>query len=190
MGCLWSERSLESRDEFSNNYFTVKRDLDSSRNIDYTYISFRRPGVRIIAQDDEGGTLLVRQYRHPVGGYTWELPAGGVEEGETALAAAKRELLEESGFTAKAWVTLGKTISLPNVTNFTGLLFLARNLTRRRPLPRSIVAEEVERFHFFSDREIRRFIVDGRLCDEKSLASIMILQAVSNENWAPQPIDR
>ncbi|MGH9732635.1 MAG: NUDIX domain-containing protein, partial [Candidatus Acidiferrales bacterium] len=52
---------------------------------------------------DDGRLLLIRQYRHSVGGYLWELVAGRIEPGERPLPGAKRELLEETGYTARRW---------------------------------------------------------------------------------------
>ena len=62
--------------------------------------------VVILAVDESGSephVLLERQYRHAVKDYMWELPAGRIDEGENELAAAKRELLEETGYRAKSW---------------------------------------------------------------------------------------
>src|SRR5271170_8244056 len=53
--------------------------------------------------DDRGRILLVRQYRLPAKQYLWELPAGRVDPGETVLQAARRELVEETGYSAKKW---------------------------------------------------------------------------------------
>src|SRR6202035_2141191 len=56
--------------------------------------------------DDRGRILLVRQFRLPAKSYLWELPAGRVDEGETPLKAARRELVEETGYRAKKWKKL------------------------------------------------------------------------------------
>lgn len=63
-------------------------------------------GVVVVAQD-EGRILVVRQYRYAVGEVLYELPAGKLEPGEDVLEAAKRELLEETGYTAEEWKSLG-----------------------------------------------------------------------------------
>ena len=57
--------------------------------------------------------ILERQYRHAVGGFLFELPAGRIEPGETALAAAKREMIEETGYRAKRWKPLTKYYASP-----------------------------------------------------------------------------
>src|SRR3954464_11696201 len=72
-------------------------------------ITARRDVVRhlgsvvILAIDARQRVLLERQYRHAAGSFLWELPAGRIDPGESVLAAAKRELLEETGYTARHW---------------------------------------------------------------------------------------
>src|SRR5580700_11822377 len=63
--------------------------------------------------DDRGRILLVRQYRLPARQYLWELPAGRLDEGETPLKAAKRELQEETGYSAKKWEKLASYFPSP-----------------------------------------------------------------------------
>jgi ADP-ribose pyrophosphatase len=68
----------------------------------------RHPGaVAVAAVDEEGRLLLIRQYRHPVGAFMWEIPAGLLDRaGEDPLECARRELLEEAGVTAEHWTPL------------------------------------------------------------------------------------
>jgi 8-oxo-dGDP phosphatase len=88
------------------------------------------PGaVVVLALDDEGRALMIRQYRHPAGHVLWELPAGLRDHaGEPLVEAAKRELLEETGYTARTWHTLIDTFSSPGITNERVRVFLARDL--------------------------------------------------------------
>jgi len=67
-----------------------------------------RPGVCVLPIADEGrSVVLLRQYRHVVRSWQWELPAGGLEPGIDPLEMARRELAEETGYTAEVWTPLG-----------------------------------------------------------------------------------
>ena len=77
----------------------------SMRNTDYVYLATPR-AVFVAAVTTEDELLLVRQYRHPVRDWTLEVPAGSLEDGESPLEAAQRELREETGGTARDWTHL------------------------------------------------------------------------------------
>ena len=85
--------------------------------------------VAVVALDPQGRVLLVYQYRHPVGAYLWELPAGLLDRpGEPALDAAQRELAEETGTAARRWHTLVDMYTSPGMTGERVRVFLARDL--------------------------------------------------------------
>jgi len=85
--------------------------------------------VAVVALDPQARVLLVRQYRHPVGAYLWELPAGLLDRpGEPALDAAQRELAEETGTAARQWHTLVDMYPSPGMTGERVRVFLARDL--------------------------------------------------------------
>lgn len=86
--------------------------------------------VTVMALTDTEEVILIRQYRHGSGKVIWEFPAGIVDPGETPLDAAKRELLEESGYGGGIWVNTG--FVSPNPDNHTNLLhtFLATNVKK------------------------------------------------------------
>jgi 8-oxo-dGTP pyrophosphatase MutT (NUDIX family) len=88
------------------------------------------PGaVAVIALNEADEVLLINQYRHPVREYLWELPAGLLDmPGESKLEAAKRELLEETGYIAESWAELIEFHTTPGGNNETIAVFLARQL--------------------------------------------------------------
>jgi 8-oxo-dGTP pyrophosphatase MutT (NUDIX family) len=86
--------------------------------------------VCIAAVDDEDRIVMVRQYRHPVGGYLWELPAGLRDaDGEAPLATAQRELAEEAGLAAERWSLLANSFSTPGFCSEQILIYLAEGLS-------------------------------------------------------------
>ena len=89
------------------------------------------PGaVGILALDEAGQVLLIRQYRHPVGRQLWEIPAGLRDvAGEPPLATAQRELLEEAGYLAADWQVLADFFTSPGITSERLRVYLARGLT-------------------------------------------------------------
>lgn len=101
----------------------------------YGVVHFRNRAVGVVALDDADRVLLVGQYRYALDRYSWELPEGGVPEGEDTLAGAQRELLEETGCSATTWQAIA-TFELSNsVTDEAGVLYLATGLTDGAPSP-------------------------------------------------------
>lgn len=89
--------------------------------------------VAIVALDDEGRVTLIRQYRHPVGDYLWEVPAGLLDVvGEPALQTAQRELHEEAHLRASTWHVMLDLYPTPGMTDEAVRVYLARDL---RPVP-------------------------------------------------------
>ena len=91
----------------------------------------RHPGaVAVAAVDDQGRLLLIRQYRHPVAAYMWEIPAGLLDKpGEDLVECARRELAEEAGVTATQWSTLLELALSPGGTSERITIFRATGLT-------------------------------------------------------------
>lgn len=87
------------------------------------------PGaVAVVARDELGRLLLVRQYRHALGAWLEELPAGRLERGESPLEAAQRELEEETGHAARSWTALRQLVPAPGFCSEVIHLFLAEDL--------------------------------------------------------------
>jgi 8-oxo-dGDP phosphatase len=100
--------------------------------------------VAVVAIDDKGRVVLVRQYRHPVGGYLWELPAGLRDaDGEPPLETAKRELAEEARLAADRWSLLATSYSTPGFCDEQVLIYLAEGLSEV-PVPEGFTVEHEE----------------------------------------------
>jgi 8-oxo-dGTP pyrophosphatase MutT (NUDIX family) len=107
----------------------------------------RHPGaVAVVAVDDDENVVLLRQYRHPVGGYLWELPAGLRDaDGEPPLETAKRELAEEVQLAAERWSLLTTSFSTPGFCDEQVLVYLAEGLSEvDRPEGFTVEHEELD----------------------------------------------
>ncbi len=126
--------------------------------------------VVILAIDERGRILLERQYRHAARSFLWELPAGRIDEGEPVLAAAKRELLEETGYTARRWKKVLYFYVSPGFLDETMSIYLARHLEAREAQP-----EEDEKIavRFFPLRAAQRMVLRGTIRDAKTIVGIL-----------------
>ena len=133
-GAAWerlrSERLLETP------YFALRSDklrLPSGAVKDPYYVVERPDAAIIFPLTGEGEAVLVRQYRPPLERMELGLPAGLVEEGEKPEAAARRELLEETGYSGDEWEPLGALASSPSLKDNWAYLFLARGVEEMAP---------------------------------------------------------
>jgi 8-oxo-dGTP pyrophosphatase MutT (NUDIX family) len=108
------------------------------------------PGaVAVVALDDAGRVLMIRQYRHPTGHLLWEIPAGLRDaDGEEAHATAERELLEETGYQAQDWRVLVDVFTSPGILTERVRVFLARGLSSV-PVTERTYTPEHEEAHLF-----------------------------------------
>jgi ADP-ribose pyrophosphatase len=116
--------------------------------------------------------LLERQYRHAAKDYLWELPAGRIDPGENELHAAKRELLEETGFTAARWKRILKFYASPGFVAETMAVFLATGL---RPGTAQPEADEIIQIHFVPLAKAVSMATSGAIRDAKTISSVLWL---------------
>lgn len=111
-------------------WLTVRKDTCQLANgaiIPEFYVNEYADWVNVFALTNEGKVLMVRQYRHGIAAVGIELPGGVIDEGETPEEAARRELLEETGYTFESFTYLGKISANPSTTNNFLHMFLAEN---------------------------------------------------------------
>jgi len=157
-----------SKEVYKCNLFRVTEDEAQ----DKTGFHIKRSVVRhvgsavIMAVDDRQRVLLVRQFRLPADAYLWELPAGRLDPGEKPLQAAKRELVEETGYRARKWTRLASFLVSPGYVAERMTIFLARDLTAGEAHP---MDDERIETGWFTPKEIARMIASGKIDDAKTI---------------------
>jgi ADP-ribose pyrophosphatase len=168
-------RVLSSRKVFEGRVFdVVTQQVQEPDGVRVRRDIVQHPGsIVILALDDSvqpPRVLLERQYRHAAGQRLWELPAGSLELGENKLAAAKRELLEETGYTAGKWAPALFFYVSPGFLSESMQVFLARELRKGRAQP-----EEDERItvRFFPLSQAVKMAITGKIIDAKTIAPLL-----------------
>ncbi len=171
-------RVISSKTAFRGPVFSVMTDeVEEPGNVRARRDVIRHSGsIVVLPLDDSSRTprvLLERQYRYAAGRRMWELPAGRVDPGESNLAAAKRELLEETGFTAAVWRKALFFYVSPGFLDESMTVYLARGLR-----PGTAQPEEDERIavRFFPLPQAVRMAMAGKIVDAKTIASLLWLE--------------
>jgi ADP-ribose pyrophosphatase len=140
-------------------------------------------GKKTRRSKEEPRVLLVRQYRYTVNDYIWELPAGRIDEGEDELPAAKRELVEETGYSAERWKRVLFFYVSPGFLDETMAVYLAEGLTAGEARPEE---DEFIVKRFFTLSQAIRLVMRGMVRDAKTIASILWLnQALNGQKPTP-----
>jgi ADP-ribose pyrophosphatase len=126
--------------------------------------------VDTVTNPKDPGILLIRQYRHAANGFLLELPAGRIEPGEKLIPAAKRELIEETGYRAKKWSKLTKYFASPGFVSEAMNILLAEELTLGEAAPEE--DEKIE-LHMTPLSEVLQLIHAGKIHDGKTLIGVL-----------------
>lgn len=146
--------------------------------------------VAIAPLDDDGRLVMIHQYRHPLGDWLWELPAGLLDiAGEPPLASAKRELAEEAGLAAADWSVLAEVAASPGVTDEVVRVYLARELSTVDRL----VAEHDEEADIVLRRipvaDAVRMVFAGEIINSAAVAGVLATHAVLTGAALPRSVD-
>ena len=163
-----SERLLE------NPWFSIVRrdvELPDGTHIDFQSVDFPRPAVGVVARRADE-ILLIRQYRVTIDREVWAIPSGGVDEGEAAVDAARRELVEETGFEAGSMRPLVAYHPSYGATNQLFELFLADDLV---PADRDFDPNEVLDTRWFSRGEVLDLLFANEIVDGLSATPLAML---------------
>ncbi|HYB90862.1 MAG TPA: NUDIX hydrolase [Candidatus Binataceae bacterium] len=130
----------------------------------------RHPGAAAaVALDRDGTVVMLSQWRHAIGGWMWEIPAGCRNAGEDADACARRELGEEAALAAGRWDHLGSIVTIPSFCDERIELYLARDLTTGGG---ALDHDEVIRVRRIPFEETFAMIARGEIVDAKTIAAL------------------
>jgi ADP-ribose pyrophosphatase len=121
--------------------------------------------------------VVERQYRHAANQFLWELPAGKLEAGEDPLAGARRELAEETGYSAKKWMPLVEYYASPGFLGESMKVFVAEDLVAGDAHPEE--DEEIE-FRLVKLSDVLKMIEKGAIKDGKTLTSVLLYARLMN----------
>ena len=171
---------LASKVSFKGNVFSVTTDtVTEPGGVTSTRDVIQHNGSVIILAVDASTNpsdpliLLERQYRHAAGQFLLELPAGRIEPGEPPLAAAKRELIEETGYRAKRWSRLVRYYASPGFLAETMQVFLAEDI--RAGVAQPEPDEKIALLHLPLS-EVVAMIDQGKILDGKTILSVLLFE--------------
>jgi len=164
-----------SRTVYENRWMRVREDdvttPDGQPGI-YGVVEVRQPAVFVVPVTADDEVVMIRQHRYPVDRESLEVPAGGTD-GEDPGTAARRELLEETGYTAGSWAELGPTYSLNGLCNAPGSIWLATDLTYVGGHEGDAHEEGITEVVRLPWHEVARRVRTGEIHDGESLAALM-----------------
>jgi len=163
---------LARRIAYQNPWITVYHDevvQPDGRPGIYGLVHYNNRAVAVVALDDRDRVLLVGQYRYTLDFYSWEIPEGGANPGEEPLAAAQRELLEETGASARHWREIARAHLSNSVSDEEAFCYLATDLVMGTARPEGTERLQVQWLPF---AEALEMTLDGRITDALSILGL------------------
>lgn len=155
------------------NRYTITTDevtLPNGEQKTFSYLDFAK-GVCILPITDNNEVLCLKQYRHTIKDWQWELPAGAIDNVSLPpIETAKRELEEETGYIAEHWLELGSFYPSPGSTSEEIFLFAAAGLT---PTQQNLESSEQIEVHALSMEELKKLVADGEFKHGAGLAAML-----------------
>ena len=147
--------------------------LENGTTTDVEFIE--HPGAAaIIPFLDDSRIVLLKQYRHALKTYIWEIPAGTLDPQEEIISCAKRELIEETGYSASGWQKLGAITPVPGYSDERIHIYLATEL---QPADQNLDADEVIQVQEVEFKDALDMIGNGTIQDAKSIAGLLMAAA-------------
>ena len=176
------EEQVSSRTVYQGNFLEMRRDevkLPDGKTASREYVV--HPGaVMVVAVLPDGRLVMERQFRYPVGLTMIEFPAGKLDAGEGGLRCAQRELLEETGYTARRWARAGLMHPVIGYATEVIEIWFAEELTLQE---RHLDEGEFLDVFLATQAELEDWVRDGLLTDTKTIVGLMWLQKWREGAW-------
>ena len=131
---------------------------------------FKNYAIGILPLDEDYNTWLVGQYRYPLKAYSWEIPEGGGPLGEEPIESARRELLEETGMSAKNWKEILRMHLSNSVSDELSIIYIATGLIQGIAMPEETEQLVVKKMLF---EDVYQMVLSGEITDSMSVAAIL-----------------
>ncbi len=183
-------RTVDAKVVYENAWMRVREDAvvkPSGGAGVYGVMSPHGYATGVLPLFDNGDTVLVGQWRYPLGGFSWELPEGGSDKAVEPLAGAQRELKEETGLTARDWRPLAKLHTSNCLTDETAFCFLAMDLSEGEPSPDDTEKLAVRRMPFAS---VLALTLRDEITDAMSVVMVLRAHALAMSGALPPQISK
>lgn len=166
-------KTLESDLKYDNNWISVTEhqviNPSGGKGI-YGEVHFKNLAIGILPLDKDYNTWLVGQYRFPLKAYSWEIPEGGGPLGEDPLESARRELLEETGMSARNWKEIQRMHLSNSVSDELSIIYIATDLIQGIAMPEETEQLVVKKLPF---DDAYQMVLNNEITDSMSVAAIL-----------------
>lgn len=166
-------KTLESETKYDNNWIRLTEhqviNPSGGKGI-YGEVHFKNYAIGILPLDEDYNTWLVGQYRYPLKAYSWEIPEGGGPLGEEPIESARRELLEETGMSAKNWKEILRMHLSNSVSDELSIIYIATGLIQGIAMPEETEQLVVKKMLF---EDVYQMVLSGEITDSMSVAAIL-----------------
>jgi 8-oxo-dGTP pyrophosphatase MutT (NUDIX family) len=170
-------KKVSSRIAYQSPWLTVREDAvitPGGKDALYSVVE-SKPGVLVIALNDQNEMYLIESFRYPLQAWRWEIPGGGIDAGTTPLSAAQNELAEELGLKAQTWTQLGDMYPSNNgPLNDHNYVFVAQQL--QETTKHHETGEAIREPQVFPIQDVFKMVTNGELTDGQSLGALLHLK--------------
>lgn len=166
-------KTLESEVKYDNNWIRLTEhqviNPSGGKGI-YGTVHFKNLAIGILPLDEDYNTWLVGQYRYAINAYSWEIPEGGGPFHEASIESARRELLEETGMSARNWKEIQRMHLSNSVSDELSIIYVATDLIQGIAMPEETEQLVVKKLPF---DEAYQMVLNGEITDSISVAAIL-----------------